>query len=153
MVYWFGFRALLISGMLHPINSKHKNHRHRQISSKTFPYSQYKFIVLYLSIDQINYCSLIRLQSHCYLTFIWVQYTKFNKTYYNTYQPRHSCTTSKIDTTHSTSPSAYIAIRINSTINSCCTPPCASASGLVGQRLASNPSKHQEVAADVGAHK
>ena len=116
-------------GMLHPVYSQHMNRRHCQISSGSCTYSYDKFRRLSLEIDWINYRSLIIPQTYYPLTFILLLYTKCNKTNFNTYQPRHSCTTVHWYTTKYTPPSAYIAIRINYTFNSCCTPTCTRSEG------------------------
>ena len=124
MVYWNSFRALSMHGMLPPINPQHTNLIHCWISSYSYPYYQDKFRRLFLSIDHRHYHYLIRPKDFCSLTFIWVWYTKFSEKNCNTSQLLHSWTKIHWDTTHSTFPSAYIFIIINSIINSCCTPPC-----------------------------
>ena len=129
MVHWFSFRALSMRGMLHTINPQHKNCRHSRIHFFSHTYSQDKFRGLYPSINNIHYFSLGITKSHCYLPLIRIWYTKCSKINLNNPQPRHTCTQTHQDNTLSYLPSTYIAIGINSTINSCCTLICTISKG------------------------
>ena len=113
-------------GILHPINPQHNNFRHSRIYFYIYPYSQDNFRGLSPSINHKYYSSLLRPKAYCSLPFIWVLYTKFSKNNPNTPQPRHPCTKTHQDNTHSSFTSGYITIGINSKINICCNPPLTS---------------------------
>ena len=124
MVHWSIFRALLMRGMLHPINTQRKNCKYSWIHFHSYPYYQDKFRGLSPSINHINYLSLGIPKVDSSLPLIWRQYKKFSKIGCHTPQPLHKCTKSYQDNNNSYFPSAYIAIVTDSKTTSSCTQPC-----------------------------
>ena len=124
MVYWSSFRAVLMCGMPHLINPQHKNIWHHWIYSDSYPYSQDKFRVLSSSTNQ----AILSYPSNTVPSLSFgddiQNEVKTPQQFSTASLLHHYCTRSHRDNNQSTLTSDYINILVNSTINSCCTPPC-----------------------------
>ena len=112
MLHWSSFRAPSVRGMLHPINTQHKNCRYSWIHFHSYPYYQDNLRGLSLLVNHVNYLSLGIPKADCSLPFIWIWYKKCSKTDCHTPQLCYTCTKSHQDNNNYYFLSAYISIGV-----------------------------------------